>query len=92
MARATPKVKGKIKIIVFKMKSGLVVDFNTLTGLPNPTSGGIEFLETTAKSAMVVDDDIVDYRIEERGEDDIKVGRIARRGECFTGKGIKDRG
>lgn len=59
------KVKKKAKTIVFIMKNGSKADFQTLTGLPNPKSNDVGWLESVAKSAMLVDDNIESYRIEE---------------------------
>ncbi len=59
------KAKKKGKTIVFTMKNGSVADFETLTGLSNPKGNDIDYLELAAKEAMLVDQDIESYRIEE---------------------------
>ena len=49
------------------MKNGSVTDFETLTGLPNPKSNDVEWLESVAAEAMLVDYNIESYRIEKKG-------------------------
>jgi hypothetical protein len=57
-----------MKVIIFTMKNGQMVDFATLTGWKNPVEGKKVTLEQTAQVAMQVDDQIESYEIVERDD------------------------